>query len=114
MAAIGINHVSVGTNRFEETVRFYELMFELERLHTPNFGFRTQWLRCGDLQVHVFEHDQAALRLQHFALNVDNFLATYKMAKRLNALDTENFREVSYRNFPTVHCKCICVIRRPT
>ena len=91
MAAIGLNHVSVGTDRFEETIKFYENMFGLEQLPTPNFGFRTQWMRCGSLQVHVFENDQKALRRQHFALDVDDFVETYNAAKKANALDTRAF-----------------------
>ena len=91
MAAIGLNHVSVGTDRFEETIRFYETVFGLERLRTPNFGFRTQWMRCGSLQVHIFENDQKALRRQHFALDVDDFVETYNAAMKANSLDTRTF-----------------------
>ncbi len=89
MGAIGLNHVSVGTTRYEETVRFYETVFGLEPVPTPNFGFRTQWFRCGDLQFHIFEHrsDQTPLRLQHFALDVDNFLEVYETASELGILD---------------------------
>lgn len=92
MAARGLNHLSVGTHDMETTLRFYEEVLGMERIPTYNFGFRTQYLRCGDLQVHVFQLEDAIPRYQHFAIDVDDFHAVYDMAKARDALDGSTFR----------------------
>jgi lactoylglutathione lyase len=96
MPAISINHVSIGAKDMETSVRFYEEMFGLERIPTYNFGFKTQYLRCGPLQVHVFELEDAVPRFQHFALAVDDFDAAYRAAKERNVLDHETFFNAIY------------------
>jgi catechol 2,3-dioxygenase-like lactoylglutathione lyase family enzyme len=92
MRALGFNHLSVGSTDMEASVRFYEQVFGLERIPTYNFGFKTTYLRCGDLQLHVFELDDAIPKFQHFAIDVDDFHAVYESAKSLGALDMVTFR----------------------
>ena len=91
MRATGINHLSVHADDVETSVRFYETMFGMERIPTYNFGFKTQYLRCGDRQLHIFELDDPVGRYQHFALDVDDFHAVYEAAKAHGALDAETF-----------------------
>jgi catechol 2,3-dioxygenase-like lactoylglutathione lyase family enzyme len=92
MRVLGFNHLSVGSRDLEESVRFYETVFGMERIPTYNFGFKTQYLRCGDLQLHVFELADEVPRYQHFAVDVDDFHAAYEAAKELGALDATTFR----------------------
>jgi catechol 2,3-dioxygenase-like lactoylglutathione lyase family enzyme len=92
MRALGFNHLSVGSRSMEESVRFYEQVFGMERIPTYNFGFKTQYLRCGDLQLHVFELEDHVPVYQHFAIDVDDFHAVYDAAKKLGALDMKTFR----------------------
>ena len=87
MKAIGFNHVSIPARDVDETVRFYEEVFGLERIPTYNFGFRSTYLRCGDLQLHVFESDDPPHGGQHFALDVDDFHAVHARATALGYLD---------------------------
>ena len=96
MPAISINHVSIGARDIEASVRFYEEVFGPERIPTYNFGFKTQYLRCGQLQVHVFELEDTVPRYQHFALTVDDFDAAYSAAKERNALDHKTFFNAIY------------------
>ena len=52
--ATGINHVSISASDLEESTRFYEEVFGMERIATPIFDTPVQWLRVGDLQLHLF------------------------------------------------------------
>ena len=53
MRATGINHVSISATNLEESVSFYETIFGMERIATPVFDRPVQWLRIGDLQLHL-------------------------------------------------------------
>jgi catechol 2,3-dioxygenase-like lactoylglutathione lyase family enzyme len=92
MRALGFNHLSVGSKDMDATARFYETIFGMERIPTYNFGFKTIYLRCGELQLHIFELDDYVPRFQHFALDVDDFHAVYEAAKAAGALDGVTFR----------------------
>jgi len=89
--ATGLNHLSIGATDVETSVRFYEEMFGMVRIPTYNFGFRTQYLRCGDQQVHIFSLSDATPRYQHFAMNVDDFMAFYDKAKAAGLIDHQTF-----------------------
>jgi catechol 2,3-dioxygenase-like lactoylglutathione lyase family enzyme len=91
MRAIGFNHVSISAKNLEESLRFYEETFGLERIPTYNFGFRTQYLRCGSQQLHIFELEDSVPVRQHFALDVDDFEAVYRAANARGVLDCETF-----------------------
>ena len=43
MPAINLNHVSVVARNLRESVRFFEEVFGMQRVPTPNFGFPVQW-----------------------------------------------------------------------
>lgn len=92
MRALGFNHLSVGSKDLAASLRFYETVFGMERIPTYNFGFKTQYLRCGNLQLHVFELEDHVPVFQHFAIDVDDFHGVYEAAKALGALDGETFR----------------------
>jgi catechol 2,3-dioxygenase-like lactoylglutathione lyase family enzyme len=85
--AVGLNHVSVVARDLEESLDFYVDVLGLERLPTPDFGFPVQWLRAGDLQVHVFERPDEPPTHAHFALEVDDVVAVYERARDLGILD---------------------------
>ncbi len=92
MKALGLNHLSVAAIDLEKSLSFYESVLGMERIPTYNFGFTTQYLRCGDLQVHVFLLEDKIPFYQHFAIDVDDFLAVYAKAKEWDALDAAAFR----------------------
>jgi catechol 2,3-dioxygenase-like lactoylglutathione lyase family enzyme len=89
--AVGLNHVSVVARDLDESVRFYVDVLGLEVLPTPDFGFPVQWLRAGDLQVHLFERPDAPPAYAHFALQVDDVVALYERARELDLLDRTSF-----------------------
>ncbi len=92
MRALSFNHLSIGAKDLEASLHFYETIFGMERIPTYNFGFTTQYLRCGDLQLHVFLLEDHVPVYQHFALDVDDFHSVYEAAKKLGALDGKTFR----------------------
>jgi catechol 2,3-dioxygenase-like lactoylglutathione lyase family enzyme len=76
--ATAINHVSISARNLEESTRFYEEVFGMQRIPTPDFGLPVQWLRIGDLQLHLFlEQEGAPPRRHHLGLTIDNFEAAY-------------------------------------
>jgi catechol 2,3-dioxygenase-like lactoylglutathione lyase family enzyme len=91
MPAIALNHVSVVARELEQSLRFYEEVFAVERIATPNFGFPVQWLRVGAVQLHLFERPEPAPKYHHFALTVDDFETTYARAEERDAFDRSAF-----------------------
>jgi catechol 2,3-dioxygenase-like lactoylglutathione lyase family enzyme len=89
MPATGVNHVSVVARELEESLRFYEEIFAVERIATPNFGYPVQWLHVGPTQLHLFERPEGAPTYHHFGLTVDDFEATYGRAEARDAFDTD-------------------------
>jgi lactoylglutathione lyase len=77
--ATGINHVSIAARDLEESTRFYETIFGMERIATPIFATPVQWLRVGDLQLHLFldENGTAPVR-HHLGITIDDFDAAYE------------------------------------
>jgi catechol 2,3-dioxygenase-like lactoylglutathione lyase family enzyme len=92
MKVLGFNHLSVGAKDLEASMRFYQEVLGLEPIPTYNFGFKTRYLRCGDLQLHIFELQDHIPLYQHFAIDVDDFHVVYERAKALGALDSTAFR----------------------
>ena len=90
-AAVGLNHVSVVARDLEESTRFYVDVLGLEPLPTPRFGFRVQWLRAGDLQVHLFERPDEPPTYAHFAFEVEDIVEVYERARALGILDRTSF-----------------------
>jgi catechol 2,3-dioxygenase-like lactoylglutathione lyase family enzyme len=93
MHATRINHVSVVANDLEESARFYEELFGMERLPTAKFpGGDVLWLKVGNQQLHLFESDEDEPTLRHhFGMDVDDFEAVYAKAKELGVLNTDAF-----------------------
>ena len=74
----GINHVSISARNLEESTRFYVEVFGMEPIATPIFATRVQWLRCGNLQLHLFlDESGTAPARHHIGLTVDDFAAAY-------------------------------------
>lgn len=91
MRATRLNHVSVHASDMEASLRFYTDVFGMERLPSPNFAQRVEWLRLGDQQLHLFHRETAAPEFHHIALDVDDFEVAYLKAKELGLLDEDSF-----------------------
>jgi lactoylglutathione lyase len=79
--ATRINHVSIAARDLEESTRFYESVFAMERIATPTFESPVQWLRVGDMQLHLFLYDGPAPRRHHLGITIDDFDAAYDAVK---------------------------------
>jgi catechol 2,3-dioxygenase-like lactoylglutathione lyase family enzyme len=92
MRATRFNHVSVHADDLEESARFYEQVFGMERLPTPDFGAtKVLWFRVGEQQLHLFRRETDAPAFHHFGIDVDDFEAVYLKAKELDVLEERTF-----------------------
>lgn len=79
--ATGLNHVSISAVDLEESSRFYEELLGMERIPTPRFERPVQWLRVGDLQLHLFLDPGPAPQRHHLGLTIDDFDDAYRAVK---------------------------------
>ena len=81
LRAVRINHVSIQAPDLERSTRFYEQVFSMVRIPSPTFETPVQWLRVGDMQLHLFQANDAAPVRHHLGLTVDDFDAAYQAVK---------------------------------
>jgi lactoylglutathione lyase len=91
MTATRINHTSIVARSLDESARFYEELFGMERIPTAIFGDPVLWLRAGTSQLHLFEADETATLRAHVSFDVDDFDALYAKARERGILDTSAF-----------------------
>lgn len=89
--ATSFNHVSVHANDLDESVRFYTEVLGMETIPTYTFAFPVQYLRLGDLQLHLFQRDTPAPSYHHIGIDVDDFEGAYEKARELGIHDEEAF-----------------------
>jgi hypothetical protein len=87
MPAINLNHVSVVARNLRESVRFYEEVFGMQRVPTPNFGFPVQWPDA------IWEQE---LGQAMFQLNID------AVHDRYGAGEAATFRGMTYSYRPAL------------
>jgi catechol 2,3-dioxygenase-like lactoylglutathione lyase family enzyme len=85
--ATAINHVSIPATDVDAVAGFYQDVFGMEAIPSPNFGTPVRWLRLGDLQLHIFEVEEERHTYQHFGFEVDDFEAAYRRLKELGIFD---------------------------
>jgi catechol 2,3-dioxygenase-like lactoylglutathione lyase family enzyme len=78
MVTSRFTHMSILAEDLKESVTFYEEVFGMERIPAPNFTTPVEWLRVGDLTLHLFQRDIKAAEFYHFGLHVDDFEAVYR------------------------------------
>ena len=83
----GVNHVAVLTHDTERLSRFYTEIFGMEKIATYTFAFPVQYLRLGDLQLHLFERDAPAPAYHHIGIDVDDYEEAYRRARELEILE---------------------------
>jgi lactoylglutathione lyase len=91
--ATALNHVSISAVDLAASTRFYEEVLGLERIATPTFASPVQWLRVGNLQIHLFQSDEEPTPRHHLGLTVDDFDEAYQ-AVRANVDDEWGWRLV--------------------
>jgi len=96
MKATGFNHVSIHAVDLEKSVRFYTEVFGMEKIPTYNFAFPVQYLRLGDLQLHLFQRDADPPAFHHIGINVDDFETAYELVQLLGIAEKDSFFEDMY------------------
>ncbi len=91
MGTTGFTHVSIHAHDLDESVRFYQELFEMEEIPAPDFPFPVRWLRVGDLQLHLFQSDEAAPGGHHIGIEVDDFEAAHERVKKHGARIEEGY-----------------------
>ena len=96
MRAQTINHISVSAVDMDESLRFYVELFGAERIPSPDFGFRVEWVEIGGVLLHLFQRGGVAPTFHHFGLTVDDFVGCYEQARELGVLDRGFFESVMH------------------
>ena len=91
MKATGFTHTSVHAHDLDESVRFYQELFEMEEIPAPDFPFSVRWLRLGDLQLHLFQSDDPAPKGPHFGIDVDDFETVYEKVGKMGVREKEGY-----------------------
>lgn len=73
--------MSIAAADLDDSTRFYEEIFGMERIPTPTFADPVQWLRVGDLQLHLFLAADTPPARHHVGITVDDFDAAYQAVK---------------------------------
>lgn len=71
-------HASILATDLAESVSFYEEVFGMNRIPSPEFTTPVEWLRVGDLTLHLFERDIEPAEFYHVGLHVDDFESVYE------------------------------------
>jgi catechol 2,3-dioxygenase-like lactoylglutathione lyase family enzyme len=99
MRATSFTHVSIHADDLEESSRFYEDVFGLRRVPSPDFEHPVVWLELGDQQLHLFLRDVPAPEFHHIGIDVDDFEAAYRVACERGLFDRDawspNVRELN-------------------
>jgi catechol-2,3-dioxygenase len=77
MPATRINHTSIVANSLDESARFYEELFGMERIATAKFSDPVLWLRAGTSQLHLFEADETATLRAHLRIHPAGWAQLY-------------------------------------
>jgi catechol 2,3-dioxygenase-like lactoylglutathione lyase family enzyme len=75
--------VSISAEDLAKSTRFYVDVLGMEEIATPTFARPVQWLRVGNVQLHLFvdEPGTEAPARHHLGLTVDDFDEAYRMVK---------------------------------
>jgi len=77
MRPVAVHHVSINVDDVDAALAFYVGMLGFTaRDDRPDFGFGGAWLDVGGQQVHLIEAPVPADQGQHFAVLVDDLVAT--------------------------------------
>lgn len=87
-----INHLSIHATDVAESQRFYEEFFGAEAIPMPNMGGGGQWLKLGDVQLHLIGPPRPATvsKYQHFAVSVDDFAEFYRLVREQNVPEDDS------------------------
>lgn len=90
----GVQHVGIPTNRYVESVHFYEqLGFELVNTELQPNGGRVAFLQLANLVMEIYEADQPKMEagsIDHIAMDTKNIEEIYKVVEQLGLKDVSD------------------------
>jgi len=99
MVTSRFTHASILALDLAESVEFYEEVFGMTRIPSPNFTTPVEWLRAGDLTLHLFKRDIEPAEYYHVGFHVDDFEGLYQEVQRRGigtTFDPETEEPVAY------------------
>lgn len=83
----GIAHVALYTSRFDDTIAFYEKLFDARKTGYPHTAARSCLLQIGNDVLELFESPELGDGLfKHIAITCDDVDATYEKALACGAV----------------------------
>lgn len=89
----GIQHVGIPTNDIKATIAFYEQLGFQVAFQTVNQGEPVAFLQLGNLVIETYQNKSAVMQagaIDHFALDVKDIDALYRVVKEKNFLLLDN------------------------
>lgn len=84
---LGMAHVALYTDKFEDTITFYKNAFGAKELGYFMTDRRGTWLKLGDSILEIFESEEMPEgSFKHIALSCDNVDESYRIAIEQGAL----------------------------
>ena len=78
MVGVSYTHVTIVVDDLDETAEFYQEVFDVEELPTPNWDVPVRWFGIGNAQLHLLDDPSDPAEVSHFALHVDEFEPVYE------------------------------------
>lgn len=78
---LGLQHLGLPTNCYEETLKFYQLLGFGVQTQEDNRGKRVCFLKLQDMVLEVYESEDCTLQTgawDHIAINVNDVEATFR------------------------------------
>jgi len=88
MHTFSFNHIALSVKDVDETITFYQKVFQFEEIKNTASDSKTRWLAMGEgKQLHLIPRPNAEIKTNkavHFALTTTNFNFFVKFLEELN------------------------------
>lgn len=88
MASFTLNHIAISVKNVEESIEFYQKVFNLEEIENTASNSKTRWLSLGkEKQLHLIPRPNAEIKINkatHFALSTKDVPHFVNHLKSLN------------------------------
>lgn len=93
MFNFSLNHIALSVKDVDESVAFYQKVFQLKEIENTASNSKTRWLSLhGSIQLHIIPRPEFEIKINkavHFALSVPDVHAFVKFLETLNISYTD-------------------------